>query len=276
MKKFFKFIAPFLIAVLIFFSITFFLNRETGKGALRVTSLPQSKVYLENKLIGATPFCACDLTQMLPVGNYTIKLVPVDVDFKPFEEKIAINKYTLTVVDRTFANNGGSNGSIISLIPLSDEEDAQILVVSFPDKANVFLDGNPVGITPLLLNKVSESDHDLRLTLNGYQDKTLEIKTALGFQLNSLVFLGIKPDLSTPIEASDSAVPIATSVLILDTPTGFLRVRETNSVYSAEIGQVKPGESYQLVGEKDDWLEIKFSSPEAKLGWINSQYAIKK
>jgi hypothetical protein len=275
-KKFFNFIAPFLIAVLIFFGITFFLNREAGKGALRVTSRPQSKVYLENKLIGTTPFCACDLTQMLAIGNYTIKLVPLDVNIRPFEERIAINKYTLTVVDRTFADNGGSDGSIISLVSLGDEKDAQILVVSFPDKANVFLDGNPVGITPLLLNKVSESDHDLRLTLNGYQDKTLKIKTALGFQLNALVFLGIKPDLSNPIEASNSAAPVTTSVVILDTPTGFLRVRETNSVYSAEIGQVKPGESYQLVGEKDNWLEIKLSSPEAKLGWISSQYAIKK
>ena len=92
MKKFLLFLAPLLIAITIFFGILFFLDRKTGKGALLVTSVPKSRVYLENKLIGTTPFCACDLTQMLPVGDYAIKLVPQDGNFRPFEEKITINK----------------------------------------------------------------------------------------------------------------------------------------------------------------------------------------
>lgn len=277
MKRVLGFLVPLLIAVLIFFGILFFLNRKTGKGALQVTSVPKSKVYLENKLIGSTPLCACDLTQMLPVGDYVIKLVP-DGNFGPFEEKISINKSTLTAVDRIFADNGESSGSIISLSPLSDKKDIEILVVSIPDKANVFLDSNPVGITPLLLRQVSESDHDLRLKLNGYKDKSVKIKTALGFKLNSLVFLGINSDLSASSSASISATPSpATSVakvLILDTPTGFLRVRESSSINSPEIAQVKPGENYELIEEKENWLKIKLT--DGKEGWISSQYAAKQ
>lgn len=126
-----------LIAVLIFL-VFYFLDRKTGKGALQVTSVPKSKVYLDNKLIGTTPFCACDLAQMLSVRDYAIKLVPTEGNLNPYEEKITINKSTLTVVDRTFADNGSSDGSVISLIPLSDKKNVQILVVSLPDKANVF------------------------------------------------------------------------------------------------------------------------------------------
>jgi len=277
MKRVILFLAPLLIAVLIFFVILFFMDRKSGKGALQVTSVPKSRVYLENKLIGTTPFCACDLTQMLPVGDYTIKLVP-DGNFRPFEEKITINKSTLTVVDRAFADSSSSDGSIISLIPLSNKKDIEILIVSLPDKANVFLDSNPVGATPLLLKQVSESDHDLKLTLDGYKDKSIRIKTALGFRLSSLVFLGVNADLSNPPIASTAALPItpsvSASVLILNTPTGFLRVRENNSINSSEIAQVKPGESYELLEEKDNWFKIKLAND--KIGWISSSYSMKK
>ncbi|MDP2649791.1 MAG: PEGA domain-containing protein [bacterium] len=277
MKRVLLFLAPLLIAALIFFGVLFFLDRKTGKGALQVTSVPKSKVYLENKLMGTTPFCACDLAQMLAVGDYSIKLVPQDGNFNPFEGKITINKGTLTVVDRTFADNGSSDGSIISLNPLSDKKEIEVLVVSMPDKANVFLDSNPVGITPLLLKQVSESDHDLRLTLDGYKDKSIKIKTALGFKLSTLVFLGVNVDLSASPVASSAATPPAIAVakvLILNTPTGFLRVRESNSINSLEIAQVKPGESYELIEEKDNWFKIKLS--DSKIGWISAQYAIKQ
>lgn len=282
MKKVFLFLAPLLIAVLIFFGILFFLDRKTGKGALQVTSVPQSKVYLDIKLLGTTPLCACDLAQMLSIGDYTIKLVPLDGNFRPFEAKITINKGTLTVVDRTFADNGESDGSIISLSPLNNKKDIEVLAISLPDEANVFLDNNPVGITPLLLKQVSESDHDLRLTRDGYKDKYIKIKTALGFKLDALIFLGVSANLSfSPIASSEALLsPTVTvsKVLILNTPTGFLRVRENSSVGSLEITRVLPGETYELISEKEGWFEIKLNSPdgEGRKGWISSSYAIKE
>ncbi|MDO8659736.1 MAG: PEGA domain-containing protein [Candidatus Parcubacteria bacterium] len=277
MKRVLLFIAPLLIATIIFFGLLFFLDRKTGKGALQITSMPKSKVYLDNKLLGSTPLCACDLAQMLPVGDYSIKLIPITGEFQPFEEKITINKATLTVVDRTFSDIGNSDGSIISLSPLSEKKDVEILVISLPEKANVFLDNNPVGITPLLLKQVSESDHDLRLTLDGYKDKSLKIKTAAGFKLTSLIFMGVNSNLSITPVASSAAAPVAIitpKILILNTPTGFLRVRESNSIYSLEIAQVKPGEEYELVSEKEGWFEIKLDSD--RVGWISSSYAVKQ
>lgn len=278
MEKVVLFLAPLLIAIIIFFGILFFLDRKFGKGALQVTSIPQSKVYLDNKLLGTTPLCACELPQMLAVGDYTVKLIPLDGNFRPFEEKIIINKSTLTVVDRTFADNGESDGNIISLFPLNNKKDIEVLVISLPDKANVFLDSNPVGVTPLLLKQVSESDHDLRITHDGYKDKSIKIKTALGFKLSTLIFLGVHVDLSTSPIASSQALPSPTAtvskVLILNTPTGFLRVREESSVSSLEIARVLPGETYELIEEKEGWFKIKLT--EEKTGWISSSYAVKE
>lgn len=278
MRRFLLFIAPLLIAVLIFFAILFFLDRKSGKGALQVTSVPKSRVYLENRLIGVTPLCVCDLKQMLSIGDYSIKLVPIDGNFRPFEEKITINKGTLTAVDRTFADNGSSEGSVISLSSLSNKKDVEILVVSLPDKVNVFLDSNPVGMTPLLLKQVSESDHDLRLTKEGYKDKSIKIKTALGFKLSSLAYLGVNINLTpSPVASSSASSTVASasaSILILNTELGYLKVRESGSVNSSEIARVKPGESYELVEEQENWFKIKLA--DGKMGWISSSYASKE
>jgi uncharacterized protein YgiM (DUF1202 family) len=60
----------------------------------------------------------------------------------------------------------------------------------------------------------------------------------------------------------------------LQTPTGFLRVRDQASLNGAEIGQVKPGETYALLDEQTGWYQIKLTN--GKTGWISSQYAQKQ
>lgn len=291
MKKVFILVSPLLIAIIIFVGVTYFLNKTSGKGALQVTSFPESNVYLNEKLIGKTPFCIgtekCKLQDMLKIGEYSIKLVPVEKEFKPYDAKISINKSTLTVVDRTFSSGASSSGSIITLDPILNKKDAELLVISLPTSSNVFLDSNRVGSTPLLLKNLTESDHDLHVTKDGYSDKLIKIRATSGYKLTSLIFLGVNPNFSTTSaglesetkdsskEATESATISSPKVLILNTPTGFLRVRERGSISSLEIDRVLPGEAYELLDEKDGWFEIKLASPsgEHKTGWVSTQYA---
>jgi hypothetical protein len=276
MKKVILFIVPLLLAVIIFFGITFFLGADSGKGALQVTSKPVASVYLNGAKIGNTPLCKCELQDLIKTGEYTIKLAPFG-DFNPFEEKITINKSTLTVVDREFLEGLKGSGSVVTLSPISDKKDAELLVVSIPKEANVFLDNNAVGITPLLLSDITASDHNLSVTKDGYKDKVIGIKTVAGYKLMSLVYLGINPIASSPsaaLLASPSASPNLQKVVILDTPNGFLRVRESNSTASPEITRVSPDETFDLINEKDGWFEIKLK--DGKIGWISAQYAKKE
>ncbi len=278
MKKFFFIIAPFAIVVLIFSAVMFFLSQNREKGALQVTSVPAAKVYLNDRLLGQTPLCECDLKDMISAGDYTVKLVPTQGNLQPFEQRITISPKVLTVVDRTFGLQGIGSGSIISLSPISDKKDAQVSTISFPDTTEVFLDNNLEGQTPLLLKNITESDHELKLTKEGYKDKIIRIRTVLGYKLDSLIFLGINPNVATASAtniSSPSATTLAISkVLILQTPTGFLRVRSLASLGGAEIGQVKPGETYQLLDEQSSWYQIKLTN--GKTGWISSQYAQKQ
>jgi len=277
MKKFIWFFAFLFLTIVIFAGLVFFLNRKTGKGALQITSVPKSKVYLNGKLIGNTPLCKCSPSDMLLVGDYNIQIVPNQTSLKPIEEKITINKSTLSVIDRSFADGALSSGSVITLNPLSDKKALEVMVISFPDKSSVFIDNNLVGITPLLLKNITESDHDLKLTKEGYVDKSIRIKTALGFRLKSIITLGINPEISSPSVTPNPSVTIApsiTKILILDTPTGFLRVREENSIVSIEVGRVNPGDTFDMISEKEGWFEIKLSN--GKTGWVSSQYAQKQ
>jgi hypothetical protein len=277
MKKVFYILAPFVLVVLIFAAVLYFLSQNKSKGALQVTSAPIAKVYLNGKLLGQTPLCACELKDMLTVGDYSLRLVPTQGAFPPFEQTITISPKVLTVVDRTFGQQGLGSGSIINLTPLSDPKDAQISVVSFPDATQVFLDDNLQGQSPLLLNNITDSDHELKLSKEGYKDQIVRIKTTPGYKLEALIFLGINPDVAATTASSASAsaaLPVA-KVLILQTPTGFLRVRDQASLAGKEIGQVKPGETYQLLDDQTTgWFQIKLTNGQS--GWISSEYAQKQ
>lgn len=273
MKKILLFVIPFLIAVPAVTALAYFLSNSSGKGALQVTSTPKSQVYLDGKLIGETPFCKCELPDMLKSGEYTIKLVPKEGGYSAFEEKIKITKSVLTAVDRTFGKGATSHGSIITLAPLEDKKTAQLLVHTLPDKADLLLDSNPKGTTPLLLKDVTPSDHTLKLIRSGYNEKTVRIRTVSGYKLEAFVTLGINDEIIK--SASPSATPALQKqkVIILETPTGFLRVRESASLDSREIGRVNPGETFAVESETKGWFEIKLA--DGKRGWISAQYAEK-
>jgi len=281
MKKFFLIVIPALVlTVLLVWGIQLLLQYRTQKGPLQVTSAPESKVYLNDTYIGKTPLCKCEASDMLQAGNYTIRLVPTDNTLSEFQEKITISEAVLTVVDRKFAKGSFSEGYVLSLTRLPDKKKTELLVVSIPEKATILLDDATIGETPFLFKDPTDSDHILKVRKNGYQEKTLRIHTPLGYKLTVAVYLGTNPDDLSSLPASSSATTSITpsptlsgaTVTILETPTGFLRVRGT--IGGAEIGKVNPGETYQLLDDKNGWLQIKLTDGQS--GWISSEYAKKQ
>lgn len=277
------FILSFLLALGIFWGVQYYLTIRSQKGALQVTSSPISKVYLNNEYIGVTPLCKCQASDMVVPGDYTIRLVPIDTELQEFQEKITVSQGVLTVVDRQFGKNGQSEGSIISLTPLSDSSKTQLLVVSFPQGATISLDDQNIGKTPLLYNDPTVSDHDLKVSKDGYNDKEIRIHTPSGYKLTVAAYLstnttGLNTATSSSSAATNPSIPTATptpknSITILDTPTGFLHVRENPSVTAKEVGQATPGKSYPLVDEQNGWYKITLEDGTA--GWVSSQYAKK-
>lgn len=277
LRKVILFLTPLLIITILFLVVVLVVNRDGGKGALQVTSIPSSQVFLDNKYVGKSPLCLCDLPQLQDSGEYTLKLVPTQVGLKPFEQKITIYKGVLTVVDRTFDKEASqASGSIITLAEIDEKGSSELLIVSFPNKAQVILDSNPEGTTPVLIKDITSSDHEIKILKDGYKEKILKVKTINGKRLEATVTLGIKADLNSDEKktTTSSAVLSKPQVLVLETPTGFLRVRESDSPNAAQIAVVSPGEKLELVSEKADWFQVKLS--DGAIGWISSTYAKKE
>ena len=282
MKKIlFVFAASFVLALALFLAVQYYLGVNAQKGALQVTSAPESKVYLNNKYLGQTPLCKCEAADMLSAGEYTIRLVPLDTSLREFQEKITISEAVLTVADRKFGKNALSEGSIISLSPLVEKEKTELLVVSFPQGSEVLLDDATIGTTPLSHKDPTESDHVLKIRKEGYNKKEVRIRTPRGYKLTVTAYLSTST--TAPQVASESASPVSSItptptpvqvlVTILDTPTGFLRVRATPATTGAEVGRVSPGQSYPLTSEQAGWYEI--SLEDGTKGWVSSDYASK-
>jgi hypothetical protein len=277
LKKILFFILLLVFAVSIFLIFSYFLNRDSGKGALQVTSVPKSKVYLDGKLLGETPLCKCEYPNMIDSGEHSLRLVPLATGLNPIDQKITISSSVLTVVDRTFGKGALSEGSVITLSKIPDKNDAQIMVISFPDKVQAFLDSNLIGMTPINVKNQTESDHEIKLSKEGYKDKVIRIRAVKGYRLEVTAFLSVAEDNGQPSSVSAQPTPTTVkvaSVTIGETPTGFLRVRSESSLNGAEIGQVNPGEKFDLVSEAEGWYEIKLKN--GKTGWISSQYATKE
>jgi len=97
----------------------------------------------------------------------------------------------------------------------------------------------------------------------------------LGYKLNVNVKLASLPALSPTPEATPSAILEKPYVEIKDTPTGFLRVRQTASTGAKEIGRIQPGDKYPLLDKITGWYLIKVDLEATTSGWISAQYADK-
>ncbi len=270
MRKLLLVIVPIFLAVAVFAVLVYFVNKKTtGKGALQVTSVPQTMVYINGKSLGKTPLCRCDQQDMLQTGQYTIRLVPSNTSLPPYEDNITIYPSVLTVVDRTFGDIGRSTGSIISLSPNQDSSSIGLFVQSIPLGADISIDNTPSGQTPFTSSQITDSDHDLVLSKIGYRPKTVRVHTVKGYTLNVLAYLAV--DLNAQLVNTASSDP---QVIILETPTGFLRVRTEPDLSGSESARVNPGDRLLLLNEQDGWYQIQL--PNGQTGWISASYAKKQ
>jgi len=230
---------------------------------------------------------------MLPTGEYTLRLVPKDNNLLPYEEKITINKALLTVVDRKFGSQATSEGSIITLSPINDKERAEILVLSLPEGAQVLLDNDPVGETPITLEDVTASRHELKLRKDGYKEKSIPILTTKGYRLQATIYLGIDetaalsptptPPASpsgtitptpgksgTPTPTPSTAARAKGKVKVLETPNGFLRVRASNSTSSEELTRLNTGDVVDFIALEGGWYQVKLTNGQT--GWVSADY----
>jgi hypothetical protein len=296
-------ISVIVIFIIIGIAITVIRSRAPKQGELKIESQPSASAFLDEKHIGRTPIGKT--SYKINAGEYVLKITP-DTGVNPlanFQEKIKISPNTLTFVDVSLSDSDLTSSSFVLWLEKMTGKKSELSVISTPDGANILLDDEPKGVTPMIISDLTPGDHTLSIVSRGFVNRTIKIKLNAGYRLIASVKLALAPGGITPIVAEDatasakptdakgtpsvtptgSVKPTPTKTtstdpkkpfaLIKDTPTGFLRVRVEASTGSAEITRIKPGEKYSIAEAKEDWFRIVLDA--TKSGWISNQYAQK-
>lgn len=270
-------IAVLIILIGLFFIYKFLiLTRSQEKGALQVTSNIKAQILLNGQYLGEAPLCKCNASDVLPVGEYDLKIVPQDKSVNEFNAKIKILPNVLTAVDRTFLPGAFASAYIIYLEEQNTDA-AELFVSSLPDGSMVSIDSNPSGVTPLTEKTLPPSEHEIEIQKQGFAKKTIRVRTVPGYTLIVNALLGVESGEEEILAQTEETeiTPTPTQGLektaeILSTPTGFLRVREDAGTSFEEVAQVKPGETYTVIEEKNGWVKIQVNT--TLVGWVSSQF----
>ncbi len=184
-----------------------------------------------------------------------------------WEGKISLQKDTLTVVNRELSTDGAFGaGEILSL-----DKGKGLTLVSNPTGSQIEVDGKSYGVTPLFLD-VPVGEHTISLSHTNYLKRNIRAKVPENFNLKVSADLALsEADLTTI-----STPPIKTTpeLKVLNTPTGFLRVRDKPSTAGKEVAQVKPGDTLILLEELQGWDRVRLS--DEKEGYVSSSYVEKQ
>lgn len=249
---------------------------RAAPGGILVNSSPVSNVFVNGELVGKTPY-----EGTFEAGEIVLKLVPesTDKNYIPHESKVTLVSGVKTIVRREFSENEETaSGDTISFEQEGGKE-ASIVVVTSPDNAQVSIDGTVRGFTPFKSSNLLAGEPLVAIKLPGYIDRTLTIKTILGYKLTIIAKLAKIPE-EVKVKAVTTEVKVW--VEILDTPTGFLRVRSEPGSAGREIHQVMPGNKFLFLEEdgQTGWYKIQLEDPTAglpdgRIGWVSNEYSKK-
>ena len=302
MKRKFSFLIGLVGLVICIAALVHFLgNRGPKQGELRVDSQPVATIFLDNKNIGKTPY-----KDKIEAGEYTIKLVPetTTTQLTSWQGKIVVGQNLLTYVNANLSESELTTAIDVVWLEKITSKQSELSVTTNPDGATVLVDDVSRGVTPLSLQDIAAGEHSASVTSVGFLTRSLKIKTTPGYRLIANLKLALSGATPTPTpEESPTGSPAPTPsgkatptpkltptktatgsatqvqnppkpyVVIKDTPTGFLRVREEPSTGATEAGRVNPGEKYTIVDTKSGWYQIKYDGTNS--GWVSGQYTEK-
>lgn len=241
-----------------FLESVFGIRKQAG---ISVLSRPQgAAVSLDDVEVGKTPFEDKNLQPKI----YAIK---IEKDQLKWAGKVKLTASTLAIINRDLAENqASSSGEILTL-----EKGRGMTVISNPSQGEIEIDGKKYGKTPQTIS-IEVGEHTILISHPNYLKRSIHANLPAGFNLTISVDLALsEADLTT---ISTPTITTTPQVLVLDTPTGFLRVRDKASLSGVEISQVKPGDTLILLEELPGWFRIR--TADGIEGYVSSSYVEKK
>ncbi|OGK19670.1 hypothetical protein A3D80_02055 [Candidatus Roizmanbacteria bacterium RIFCSPHIGHO2_02_FULL_40_13b] len=296
MKKKLGLLLILTLGFIIFSFVSVFLLNKEHAPELKILSSPRATVFLDNVNIGKTPIEGF----VVIAGDHILRLDPdkVATETASWQGKISAFKNSRTYVDRQLGSGDiSSSGVVFAVRPMDKKPEkggsGEIEVQTDPTGAIVYLDNDEKGIASLVLENVPAGEHELSIYSPGFIRRSQKIKLTSGFRIIGEIKLAIDPSyqkVEAPPDVNE-ATPSATtitpgtsptptpqkitgkSVKILETPTGWLRVRESPSLGATEYAKVNSGDTFELLEEQSGWVKITYE--KGKSGWVSAQYTEK-
>jgi len=167
------------------FSFTF-TPQQASVGSIEVASTPSgASIYLDGNYVGQTPPGGYfDLTSVLQ-GTHTLLIR--EKDFQDYTQAVYVPGGNVVTVNAQLTPNAPS--------PIPDTT-GQIIIVSTPAGAELFLDNTFRGVTPVTLSDIPAGSHVIMARQAGYADASQTV-TVTGGQ-------------STPVALGLTAIPVTT------------------------------------------------------------------
>lgn len=275
----------------IFLGIKFFiLNKTNETGILRVNSSPVANIFLNNLIVGKTPY-----ENNQKPGEYILKLIPekTSTDTASWNGKIKIYKKSKTYVNFDLGSSDiFTSGEIFTVEKISPQPKnlnyGEIYVETEPQGAIVTLDNDDKGTAPLILKDVLKGDHELSVFMPGFFRRSQRINVSGGYRINAYFKLGLDQSQKQFSDLEKQSTLSAKTekkimIVIKDNPQGWLRVRSDASINATEEARVKTGEKFEFLEEKNGWYKIKFNGRKEALvsgefaeGWVSKDYVLKE
>lgn len=261
-----------IVWILILISILVLLVRFSSKAAeiffgikqisgLQVLTVPEgATVFIDGKEAGKTPF----EDKNLDVKDYLIKL---DKDGATWQGKVKLSAQTVTIINRDLnLEQASSSGEILTLA-----KGRGLTIVSNPSESDIEINGKNYGKSPLTVN-IESGDHTIIVSHSNYLKRSIRASLPKDFNLTISVDLALsEADLTT---VTTPVISQTAEVVVKNTPTGFLRVRDKASLNGKEIARVNVGDKLILLEELSGWDRVRLT--DGTEGFVSNAYVEKK
>ncbi len=231
------------------------------KTGISVLSTPEgATVTLDNKEVGKTPYENKDL-------EVKEVLLKIEKDQAIWQGKINLVAGVIAVIDRDMSKDQASQaGEVLTL-----KRGKGLTIVSNPTGADIEVDSKLLGKTPTTID-MEPGEYIVVLSHSNHLKRSIKANLPVSYNLTIVSDLAIaEADLTT---ISTPVITQTPEVLVKNTPTGFLRVRDKASTAGKEVAQVKPGDTLILLEELGTWDRVRLSNGIE--GFVSSAYVEKK
>jgi hypothetical protein len=260
----------------------FWIEKSNSQTVLSITSEPgNAGIFIDNSEIGKTPFSSSTLTP----GEYDLRIEQAGYESQSARIKI-VKGHNLNIAVKLFpipvpakVNMMEGSDSLYEVISannlvISDTQNWAKAVAYWNVTRGVNLAGLGVNKEPVFdyyidyKGDLYTRSGDAIMSPAGYEELTEAKKGAYLGRTSDPA--GLTTQATTTYETFRANIPGGKKAKVIETGTGWLRVRDVAGLNGVEVARVDVGGEYSVLEEQTEWIKIQVS--ETVQGWVSKTF----